>query len=232
MALYHRADLLVFPSIYDNAPMVLREAAAMGTPAVVVRGSCSAEGITDGENGFICADDSEIARQAVLRALPQAKAVGLRRRKPFHPVGAHYAGCGGGIPAFNHGAGDAKALNAGGHMKQEIHGNIEGVRRTLLEQMKALYQLEIDGDAFLPPELSQALAVFTTLMNREVAVYITRDGGNRGRDDRYPSGCGTAGLPAAPQQQATELRALHPYASQRLRLPERCGHQRPAGIPL
>ena len=25
-------------------------------------------------------------------------------------------------------------------MKQEIHGNIEGVRRTLLEQMKALYQ--------------------------------------------------------------------------------------------
>ena len=61
-------------------------------------------------------------------------------------------------------------------MKQEIHGNIEGVRRTLLEQMKALYQLEIDGDAFLPPELSQALAVFTTLMNREVAVYITRDG--------------------------------------------------------
>lgn len=61
-------------------------------------------------------------------------------------------------------------------MKQEIHGNIEGVRRTLLEQMKALYQLEIDGDAFLPPELSQALAVFTTLMNREVAVYVTRDG--------------------------------------------------------
>ena len=48
-------------------------------------------------------------------------------------------------------------------MKQEIHGNIEGVRRTLLVQMKALYQLEIDGDAFLPPELSQALAVFTTL---------------------------------------------------------------------
>ena len=105
-------------------------------------------------------------------------------------------------------------------MKQEIHGNIEGVRRTLLEQMKALYQLEIDGDAFLPPELSQALAVFTTLMNREVAVYITRDGEI------------VDGLPAAPQQQAIELRALHPYAFPRLRLLERCGHQRPAGIPL
>ena len=118
-------------------------------------------------------------------------------------------------------------------MKQEIHGNIEGVRRTLLEQMKALYQLEIDGDAFLPPELSQALAVFTTLMNREVAVYITRDG-EIVDDDRYPSGCGTAGLPFLRRNNKLdiELRALHPYASQRLRLLERCGHQRPAGIPL
>lgn len=61
-------------------------------------------------------------------------------------------------------------------MKQEIHGNTEGIRRTLLEQMKALYQLEMDADAFLPPELSRALAVFTSLMNREIAVYITRDG--------------------------------------------------------
>lgn len=33
LSLYRRADLLVFPSIYDNAPMVVREAAAMGTPA-------------------------------------------------------------------------------------------------------------------------------------------------------------------------------------------------------
>lgn len=61
-------------------------------------------------------------------------------------------------------------------MKQEIHGNIEGVRRTLLEQMKALYDLELEADEFLPPVLSQALAAFTAAMNREVAVYITRDG--------------------------------------------------------
>lgn len=82
MALYHRADLLVFPSIYDNAPMVLREAAAMGTPAVVVRGSCSAEGITDGENGFICEDESgEAIAQAVLRALPLVKQVGARAQE-------------------------------------------------------------------------------------------------------------------------------------------------------
>lgn len=82
MALFHRADLLVFPSIYDNAPMVLREAAAMGTPAVVVRGSCSAEGITDGDNGFICQDESgQAIAETVLRALPHTREVGQRAQE-------------------------------------------------------------------------------------------------------------------------------------------------------
>lgn len=82
MALYHRADVLVFPSIYDNAPMVLREAAAMGTPGVVVAGSCSAEGIQDGENGFICPDEGpESIAQTILRALPLAQAAGVRARQ-------------------------------------------------------------------------------------------------------------------------------------------------------
>ena len=82
MALYRRASLLVFPSLYDNAPMVLREAAVMETPTVVVRGSCSAEGITDGENGFICDDESGAAiARAVLRALPQTETVGRNARK-------------------------------------------------------------------------------------------------------------------------------------------------------
>lgn len=63
MGLYARADLLVFPSLYDNAPMVLREAAAAGTAAILVRGSCAAEGIEDGVNGLLCEDDaSSIAR--------------------------------------------------------------------------------------------------------------------------------------------------------------------------
>ena len=62
LSLYRRADLLVFPSVYDNAPMVVREAAAMGTPALLVRGSCSAEGVTHGDNGFLCeADPASIA---------------------------------------------------------------------------------------------------------------------------------------------------------------------------
>jgi len=54
MRLYALADLFLFPSVYDNAPMVVREAAAAGTPSILVRGACAAEGITDAGNGFLC----------------------------------------------------------------------------------------------------------------------------------------------------------------------------------
>ena len=39
MAIYAAASLLIFPSVYDNAPMVVREAAAVGTPSILMRGS-------------------------------------------------------------------------------------------------------------------------------------------------------------------------------------------------
>jgi glycosyltransferase involved in cell wall biosynthesis len=52
--LYSRASLFAFPSVYDAAPMVVREAAVMGTPAVMVQGSPAAEIIRDGVNGYLC----------------------------------------------------------------------------------------------------------------------------------------------------------------------------------
>lgn len=58
-ALYQRANLFLFPSLYDTSGLVMREAAAMGTPSVMVRGTSVAEGISDGDNGLLCADDSE-----------------------------------------------------------------------------------------------------------------------------------------------------------------------------
>ena len=57
--LYQLADLFVFPSLYDNAPMVVREAANAATPSIVVEGSSSAEIINDGINGFLCKDDPD-----------------------------------------------------------------------------------------------------------------------------------------------------------------------------
>ena len=68
-ALYRRADLFLFPSLYDTSGLVVREAAAMGTAAVMVRGTSAAEGIVDGENGLLCADDPENLARTVDRAL-------------------------------------------------------------------------------------------------------------------------------------------------------------------
>ncbi|MBR1560051.1 MAG: glycosyltransferase [Clostridia bacterium] len=64
-SLYRAASLFLFPSLYDTSGLVVREAAAMGTPAVVVGGSAAAEGIRDGYNGFLCLDDpADLARVA------------------------------------------------------------------------------------------------------------------------------------------------------------------------
>ena len=57
-AIYARADLFLLPSFYDNAPLVIREAAALSTPSVLLRGSTAAEVIKDDDNGFL-ADPSE-----------------------------------------------------------------------------------------------------------------------------------------------------------------------------
>ena len=65
--LYSRASLFAFPSLYDAAPMVVREAAVMGTPAVMVRGSTAAEIIRDGENGYLC-ENSPVDLARVMKA--------------------------------------------------------------------------------------------------------------------------------------------------------------------
>ena len=67
--LYLAASLFVFPSVYDNAPMVVREAAALGTPSVVVRGSSAAESIHPGENGLVCENSPEDLAAVIADAL-------------------------------------------------------------------------------------------------------------------------------------------------------------------
>jgi glycosyltransferase involved in cell wall biosynthesis len=57
-SLFARADLFLFPSVYDNAPIVVQEAAAVGTPSLVIAKSNAAEGIVDNVNGFFSDNDS------------------------------------------------------------------------------------------------------------------------------------------------------------------------------
>lgn len=82
MALYTIADLLVFPSIYDNAPMVLREAATAGTAGLLVANSTAAENFRDGVNAFIAQDETPKAiAKKIVEALPVADKVGAEAQK-------------------------------------------------------------------------------------------------------------------------------------------------------
>ncbi|MBR5389067.1 glycosyltransferase [Candidatus Saccharibacteria bacterium] len=82
MALYSLANLLVFPSLYDNAPMVLREAAAMRTPALLVAGSTAAENLTDGENALIARDESpEAIAERILDGFNSLDTIGEKAQK-------------------------------------------------------------------------------------------------------------------------------------------------------
>lgn len=75
MALYSCADLFVFPSLYDTFGLVVREAAAAGTPSITVRKSGAAEGIKNGVNGFLCKDDPVDLAKVIKSALSDREAL-------------------------------------------------------------------------------------------------------------------------------------------------------------
>jgi len=56
---YAASDLFLFPSLYDNAPLVVREAAALHTPSILVRDSTASEIIQDNVNGFLIENSAE-----------------------------------------------------------------------------------------------------------------------------------------------------------------------------
>ena len=85
--LYENADLFVFPSLYDTSGMVVREAAAMETPSVVVRGCATAEPIIDRQNGFLCEDTTRSLCDVIKSALSDPETteqIGKSARKTIY----------------------------------------------------------------------------------------------------------------------------------------------------
>lgn len=61
---YTAGELFLFPSEYDTNGIVVREAAACGVGSLLIKGSCAAEGITDGRTGVLSsADPADIAKK-------------------------------------------------------------------------------------------------------------------------------------------------------------------------
>ena len=78
-AWYTRADLFLFPSTFDTNGLVVREAAACSLGSVLIRGSCAAEDIDDGDTGILIDETAESLAAALLS--PQAT------RENFRAVG-------------------------------------------------------------------------------------------------------------------------------------------------
>ena len=70
-AWYTRADLFLFPSTFDTNGLVVREAAACALASVLVEGSCAAEDVEDGRNGFLIREDAQSMAETLIRLLPQ-----------------------------------------------------------------------------------------------------------------------------------------------------------------
>ena len=60
-------DLFFFPSIYDNAPLVVREAAIMGLPSLLAAGSNAAESVEHNVSGFTAEANAEAMKTEIQR---------------------------------------------------------------------------------------------------------------------------------------------------------------------
>ena len=64
---YLASDLLFFPSVFDNAPLMLREAAVLAVPSLVTAGSNAAGAIQKNVNGFTAAGSPQDMRDEITR---------------------------------------------------------------------------------------------------------------------------------------------------------------------
>jgi glycosyltransferase involved in cell wall biosynthesis len=84
--IYLRSSAMLFPSLYDTSSLVPREAAACGCPAVLVRGSSTAQGITD-ESAFLIKDSAQSladAAEFIIKSPQRAREIGESARKTIY----------------------------------------------------------------------------------------------------------------------------------------------------
>ncbi|MBR5900460.1 MAG: glycosyltransferase [Clostridia bacterium] len=66
--IFSRADLLLFPSLYDNFGLVKVEGASYKTPGLFIKNSCAGYGITDGVDGYLSEDDEQSFAEKIIEA--------------------------------------------------------------------------------------------------------------------------------------------------------------------
>ena len=90
---YLNTDLFFFPSVYDNSPLVVREAASLGVPSLLTEGSNAAEAVERNVTGFTAAENKVAMYGEILRifgtdGLLEAAGKGAREHvaKPWEEI--------------------------------------------------------------------------------------------------------------------------------------------------
>lgn len=60
--------------------------------------------------------------------------------------------------------------------QNNIYGNLKGIRNSVIEELKTLYELRLEAGQLVTAELALKMADITDFINREVSVYISRSG--------------------------------------------------------
>lgn len=84
LSCYAAADLFLFPSIFDNDPLTVVEAATYQTPSITIEGTGSSERIVDGVSGFTTKCDAKSFAEKILWCMEnkeQVAAVGKNAEK-------------------------------------------------------------------------------------------------------------------------------------------------------
>lgn len=85
-ALYSRADLFLFPSLYDTNSLVQIEAASQKTPTVFVRNSITSATVTENVNGFFCENSKESLAKKVVESMEDPALYKAVAENAFHDL--------------------------------------------------------------------------------------------------------------------------------------------------
>ena len=68
-AIYYRADLFIFPSLFDSSSLVQIEAASQETPTIFVDGSVTSDTVEDNINGFKEKEDVDLFAKRIINIM-------------------------------------------------------------------------------------------------------------------------------------------------------------------
>ena len=63
---FSRANLFLFPSVYDTSGLVVKEAAACACPSLLIKDSAAAEGVEDGFSGLLADENIQSCANTII----------------------------------------------------------------------------------------------------------------------------------------------------------------------